>query len=281
MVERRTVHGSVGISSDVSIQVGTVTTILGGTMAIHGTVDVWSGATIGTVDVSAIIGSVHVEGTTTVAVNRGTLDHVSTLGTLSRVNSLGTIALGAISGTVDVSSMQGTVKVHGSVGISSVPLSVQGTQLVHGSVGISNVLNVKGTQLVHGSVGISSVPLSVQGTQLVHGSVGVRSITSGTVGLNAASVGRIKGTAVYGTSAIILNSDVSRVTGLIKNMGGSPHIFMGFASGVTAGLGSATNGFPLGDKDAYEISAINLYTGDVYAITHTGIGPVRISVGSW
>ncbi|KKL24075.1 hypothetical protein LCGC14_2418950, partial [marine sediment metagenome] len=113
-----------------NLVVGGTVVVQGDTTAIpipvSGSVGISSATVnVGTVDVDLIVGSVHIEGTPTVTVSSGTLNHVTGVGTISNIT-------GGVIGTVSSVSS-------GSVGILDQPISVQGT------IGISNPINIRGT----------------------------------------------------------------------------------------------------------------------------------------
>lgn len=172
-------------------------------------------------------------------------------------------------------------RVSGSVGISNIPLSVEGTQFIHGSVGITEG-GGRGTiaTVQSGSVGILEQPIGI------HGSVGVSegggrgtiaTVQSGSVGIleqPSATTGTYGGVKISSVATLIAASNPDRKYAIIRNMSGT-RIYIGFDSLITASLGSADSGLPLEDGEAFEVTQINLYKGDIYGITGGGTAEVN------
>lgn len=192
---------------------------------------------LGTVDVGAISGSVHVEGTPTPDIVGGTVDVVKHVESGSIDSSIVGQPIG-ISGTVETS---GISDISGTVEVSAMP-------------SISGTVDVR-----TGSVGISGQPVDI----------------AGTVDLDKTSTGTYGAVDVTSTATTIASPKSGRKSILVQNTG-TPNVYVGFDSSVTSSTGIALNGASTAGDGGGNYSADD-YTGSVVGITTAGTASVRFA----
>lgn len=87
--------------------------------------------------------------------------------------------------------------------------------------------------------------------------------------LPSASTGSYGTVSVGATATVIAAANSARKSLIIRNTS-TGTVYIGYDSSVTT-----SNGFPVAQKDAYEINQTNLYTGAVYGIVASGTSDVR------